>query len=140
MKLFRFWEEAAVLQWMYMNSSTAILRRLDQDIYEEIKDSRDRLSELLQKVPVHEPSVNSVKDEIELLLVYKKAVRDILKGRKVITVKTLLLHTDGQMISVHEGYKSMILQWLQARERRTGCTCPTGVSVIKTARDQPENL
>ena len=93
MKLFRFWEEAAVLQWMYMNSSTAILRRLDQDIYEEIKDSRDRLSELLQKVPVHESSVNSVKDEVELLLVYKKAVRDILKGRKVITVKTLLLHT-----------------------------------------------
>jgi DNA polymerase III delta prime subunit len=139
MKPYRFWEEATVLQWMYKNSPASVLHRLDQDIYEEIKDARDRLSVLSQVSAGSQDEITLVKDEIQLLLVYKTNVRAILGSREMITAKKMILDCRGQNVTVPESYRLMMLQWYQRRERITGCCCATGVSVLRPRGDKSDS-
>jgi hypothetical protein len=140
MRTFRFWEEATVFTWMYKNSPSSVLHRLDQDIYEEIKDARERLSVLKQfntsSRKDNKTEAVTENDEVKLLLVYKKAVRIIIRNRQTVTAKNLVLTCSGQNVSVSDNYKTLMIQWYQRRERASGCSCATGISVIQPLGNQ----
>jgi len=143
MRTFRFWEEATVFTWMYKNSPSSVLHRLDQDIYDEIKEARERLSVLKQFTSSrkdYQADVAAVSDEVKLLLVYKKAVRLIIRSQQTVTAKNLALNCSGHNVSVSDNYKTLLIQWYQCQERALGCSCATGISVIRPLGDQIGSL